>query len=175
MRASRGNDKIIFNSTQSIYNTEVYGSDSTGTLAGNDSIVLAGYTVQTSTVYGGAGDDTMIIGDYGTPADAQILKVDVRGFAGDDSITFGGSFVSSTLNAGSGNDTLAIAATTGTSASTATEFYAGTGSDSVNHSMVKTSPFTVTLQQPTLQAVLIPSKSLASPHRPFTAQLVVTL
>ena len=61
---NRGNDKILFNSTYSIFNTEVYGSDSTGTLAGNDSIALAGLTVNTSTVYGGAGNDTIFVGDY---------------------------------------------------------------------------------------------------------------
>ena len=92
---NRGDDKIVFNSTYSIFNTEVYGSDSTGTLAGNDSIILGGQTVQTSTVYGGAGADTIIVGDYGTDAgNAQLLKVDVNGFAGADSIQIGGSFVS---------------------------------------------------------------------------------
>ena len=64
-------------------------------------------------------------------SDAQLLKIDVQGFAGADSIQIGGSFVSSTIKAGDGNDTLAIAATTGSSASSATEFYAGAGSDSI--------------------------------------------
>ena len=115
IEGNRGGDSIIFASTYSIFNTEVYGSDSTGTLTGADSIVLSGNTVQTSTVYGGAGADTLIIGNYSSPTSAQLLKIDVQGFAGDDSIQFGGSFVSSTLTAGAGNDTLDIKATTGTS------------------------------------------------------------
>ena len=90
---NRGNDKIVFNSTQSVFNTEVYGSDSTGTLAGNDSLALGGFTVQTSTVYGGAGTDTIFVGDYANQG-GQILKVDVHAFAGNDSIKVGGSFVS---------------------------------------------------------------------------------
>ena len=122
---------LIFNSTQSVFNTKVYGSDETGTLTGSDSIVVAGNTVQTSTVYGGAGADTLFVGNYGTPADAQILKVNVQGFDGADSIRFGGSFVSSTMNAGAGDDTIAIQSTTGSSSSSATSFYAGTGADSV--------------------------------------------
>ena len=130
LAGNRSNDKIVFASTYSIYNTEVYGSDSTGTLAGNDSLALGGITVATSTVYGGAGADTIFVGDYAN-AGGQILKADVQGFAGDDSIRFGGSFVSSTLNAGAGNDTIAIKGSTGASASTATSFYAGTGADSV--------------------------------------------
>ena len=69
---NRGNDKILFNSTYSIFNTEVYGSDSTGTLSGNDSIALAGLTVNTSTVYGGAGNDTIFVGDYANRA-GQVL------------------------------------------------------------------------------------------------------
>ena len=127
LEGNRGNDKIVFRSTYSVFNTEVYGSDSTGTLAGNDSLALGGLTVQTSTVYGGAGNDTIFVGDYDNQG-GQVLKVDVAGFAGDDSIRFGGSLVSSTLNAGSGNDTLAIATSTD---STASSFYAGAGSDSV--------------------------------------------
>ena len=77
---NRGDDKIVFNSTYSIFNTEVYSSDSTGTLAGNDSIILGARTVQTSTVYGGAGTDTIIVGDYSTASNAQLLKIDVNGF-----------------------------------------------------------------------------------------------
>ena len=107
---NRGNDKIVFNSTYSIFNTEVYGSDSTGTLAGNDSIVLGGNTIQTSTVYGGAGADTIIVGDYAGPSALKFSRL-ILAFAGDDSISFGGSFVSSTLNAGAGNDTIAIKST----------------------------------------------------------------
>ena len=53
LAGNRGDDKIDFSSsTNSVFNTKVYGSDETGTLAGNDSIVLGAYTVQTSTVYG---------------------------------------------------------------------------------------------------------------------------
>ena len=109
------------------FNTEVYGSDSTGTLAGNDSLALGGFTVQTSTVYGGAGTDTIFVGDYSGKG-GQILKADVNAFAGNDSIKVGGSFVSSTVKAGAGNDTIAIAANT---SSSATSFYAGAGADSV--------------------------------------------
>ena len=127
---NRGADKIVFNSTQSVFNTEVYGSDSTGTLAGNDSLALGALTVQTSTVYGGAGNDTIFVGDYSGRA-GQFLKVDVDAFAGADSIKVGGSMVSVTVNAGAGNDTIAISTSTGASASTATEFYADAGADSV--------------------------------------------
>ena len=53
---NRGSDKLILaSSTNSMLNSTIYGSDSTGTLTGNDSIVLGAYTAQTSTVYGGAG------------------------------------------------------------------------------------------------------------------------
>ena len=127
---NRSNDKIVFNSTYSVFNTEVYGSDSTGTLAGNDSLALGALTLQTSTVYGGAGNDTIFVGDYANRA-GQVLKVDVAGFAGDDSIRFGGSLVSSTVNAGSGNDTLAISTSTGEGANPGSSFVAGAGSDSV--------------------------------------------
>ena len=93
---------------------------------------MGGRTVQTSTVYGGAGADTIIFGDYTTPGNAQLLKVDAKAFAGADSIEVGGSFVSSTVSAGAGNDTLAINTTASSStASTATEFYAGAGADSI--------------------------------------------
>ena len=162
-------------STQSIFNSKVYGSDATGTLAGNDSIVLAGNTVQTSTVYGGAGTDTLIIGNYSSAADAQLLKIDVQGFAGDDSIQFGGSFVSSTLTAGAGNDTLDIAATTGTSASSATEFYAGTGSDSVKISSGQNLTIYADSSASDTAGGADSSKSLVSPHRPFMALQVATL
>ena len=64
-------------------------------------------------------------------ADGQILKVDVNAFAGDDSIKFGGSFVSSTLNAGAGNDTIAIHKHRQHSFLQQYSFYAGTGADSV--------------------------------------------
>ena len=175
IEGNRGNDKIIFASTQSIFNSKVYGSDATGTLAGNDSIVLAGNTVQTSTVYGGAGSDTLIIGNYSSAADAQLLKIDVQGFAGDDSIQFGGSFVSSTLTAGAGNDTLDIAATTGTSASSATEFYAGTGSDSVNVSSGQNLTIYGDSSASDTAGGADSSKSLVSPHRPFMALQVATL
>ena len=133
LAGNRGDDKIDFSaSTNSVFNTKVYGSDETGTLAGNDSIVLGGYTVQTSTVYGGAGADTLFIGD--TSGDdnlaVQILKTDIQAFAGNDSIAAGGSFVSTTVKAGEGNDTLFVNATQGT-ASASTEFYAGAGNDFV--------------------------------------------
>ena len=38
----------------------ILGSDITGTIGGNDSLSLAAATLQTSTVYGGAGDDTLL-------------------------------------------------------------------------------------------------------------------
>ena len=56
-----GADTIIFNSTTAVFNTEVYGSDSAGTDTGADSIVVGARTIQTSTVYGGAGADTLIL------------------------------------------------------------------------------------------------------------------
>ena len=63
---------------------------------------------------------------------AQLLKIDVQGFDGADSIRIGGSLVSTTVTAGDGNDTLAIKTTATTAtASTATEFYAGKGTDSI--------------------------------------------
>ena len=127
---NRGADKIVFNSTYSVFNTVFPGSDSTGPLAGNDSLALGALTVQTSTVYGGAGNDTIFVGDYSGRA-GQVLKVDVDAFAGADSIKVGGSMVSVTVNAGAGNDTIAISTSTGASASTATEFYADAGADSV--------------------------------------------
>ena len=111
----------------------MYGSDSTGTLTGADSIALGAYTIQTSTVYGGAGADTIFVGD--TSGDdnlaVQILKADIKGFAGNDSIAAGGSFVSTTVSAGEGNDTIFVNATSG-SESASTEFYAGAGNDFVS-------------------------------------------
>ena len=58
-----GADTIILNSTTSVYNTEVYGSNSAGTDTGADSIIVGARTIQTSTVYGGAGADTLILGE----------------------------------------------------------------------------------------------------------------
>ena len=121
---NRGNDKIVFNSTQSVFNTEVYGSDSTGTLAGNvlwPSQVSLSKPLRSTAVlelhhFG------VLLGKGG-----QILKADVNAFAGNDSIKVGGSFVSSTVKAGAGNDHRDRSQ----HFFFTTSFYAGTGADSV--------------------------------------------
>ena len=103
-----GADTIILNGTTSIFNTGVYGSAAAGTDTSVDSIVSA-TTIQTSTVYGGAGTDTLILGNG---LSTQVVEGDFRGFAGNDSISANGSFVNTTVRAGSGNDTLFIAGRT---------------------------------------------------------------
>ena len=70
-----GADKIILASTTSVFNTELYGSSSAGTDTGADSIVVSARTVQTSSVYGGAGADTLLLGNL---ASGQFVDVDIR-------------------------------------------------------------------------------------------------
>ena len=79
-----GADTIILNGTTSVYNTEIYGSDSAGTDTAADSIVVGARTIQTSTVYGGAGADTLILGETSTAISS--LKLTIRAFAGNDSV-----------------------------------------------------------------------------------------
>ena len=59
-------------------------------------------TIQTSTVYGGAGNDTIIFGGSDETA-TQIIEADVNAFAGADSINAVGSFVTTTIKAGTGD------------------------------------------------------------------------
>ena len=95
----------------------------------SDSIVVSATTIQTSTVYGGAGGDTPILGNG---LSTQVVEGDFRGFAGNDSISANGSFVNTTVRAGSGNDTLFIAGRTASGeGSSNSAFYAGTGTDSL--------------------------------------------
>ena len=159
-----------------VFNTKVYGSDATGTLAGNDSIVLAGNTVQTSTVYGGAGSDTLIIGNYSTPADAQLLKIDVQGFAGDDSIQF--RWILCFLHPSKLVQEMTPSISLQRLDPVRLPLLSSMRAQALTRSKslpVKTSPFTVTLLLQTLLAVPIPSKSLVSLHRPFMALQVATL
>ena len=115
-------------SAATVINSTILGSDTTGTIAGNDSLSLAATTLQTSTVYGGAGNDTMLLGGATNHA-AGIIEVDVKAFAGADSIKLL-VHLSPTVDSGAGDDTLWINTNTATaSASTATAFYAGTGAD----------------------------------------------
>ena len=119
---------LILKNTGTLLNSTVLGSDITGTIAGNDSLSIAALTLQTSTVYGGAGNDTIIFGSTNT--NTQIVDVTFNAFAGADSINAVGSFVSTTVNAGSGNDTMFVnTSTAGVLASSDTQFYAGTGAD----------------------------------------------
>ena len=128
---NRGDDKILLKNTGTLINSTVLGSDITGTIAGNDSLSISAVTLQTSTVYGGAGNDTIIFGGSDEAA-SQIIEADVRAFAGADSINAVGSFVSTTVRAGAGADTLFInTSSTSATASTATEFYGGAGADQV--------------------------------------------
>ena len=125
-----GADSIVFESTNSVFNTELYGSNSAGTDTGADSIVVNAVTVQTSSVYGGAGADTLLLA--GSLGSGQFVDVDVNAFAGDDSVNITGSFVSTTVAGGTGNDTIFIGGHTVSGAgSTATAFYAGDGTDSL--------------------------------------------
>ena len=126
-----GADKLIFNTTNSVFNTEIYGSDSAGTDTGADSIVIAAQTVQTSTVYGGgAGADTLILS--GNLASGQFIEGDFNAFAGNDSVNVTGSFVSTTVQGGAGNDTIFISGRTASGeGSSATAFYGGDGTDSL--------------------------------------------
>jgi Ca2+-binding RTX toxin-like protein len=122
---------MVLAGANQILNSTILGSDITGTLTGADSLSIDAVTIQTSTVYGGAGNDTILFG--GTNANTQIISGDFRAFAGSDSISAVGSFVSSTVRAGSGNDTMYInTSTAGTTASTATEFYGGIGADLIS-------------------------------------------
>ena len=69
-----------------------------------------------------SGDDNLAV---------QILKADIKAFAGNDSVVVGGSFVSSTVAAGAGSDTLFVNATSG-STNASSEFYAGAGDDFIS-------------------------------------------
>ena len=125
-----GADSIILNSTSSVYNTAIYGSDSSGTDTSNDSIVIGARTIQTSTVYGGAGADTLILGESSTLG--QFVDGDYRAFAGNDSVAVTGSFVSVTVRGGTGNDTISITGDTASGeGSSNTAIYAGDGTDSL--------------------------------------------
>ena len=122
---------LILGGATTILNSTILGSDATGTIAGDDSPYIKATTLQTSTVYGGAGNDTLSFG--GSASTGQLIELDVNAFAGADSISASGSYVSSTVNAGSGADTLHIATSSaGSTASTATDFYAGAGADLVS-------------------------------------------
>ena len=69
---NRGDDKLTLASKSTILNSTILGSDTTGTIAGNDSLNLSARTIQTSTVYGGAGNDTIL---FGRPAPTpKLLK-----------------------------------------------------------------------------------------------------
>jgi len=131
IQGNLGNDIINFGSTNSFMNSTIHGSDSTGTLTGSDSIILGAITIQTSTVFGGAGNDTILINStvlnaaYATSG--QLINLQINGFGGADSIAVAGSFVSTTVLAGAGNDTLFINANT---ASFGLGIYGGVGSDS---------------------------------------------
>ena len=125
-----GADSVILNSTTSIYNTEVYGSDSAGTDTGADSIEVGARTFQTTTVYGGAGADTLILGESATLG--QFVDADIRAFAGNDSVAITGSFVSTTVRGGTGNDTINIDGDVAAGeSSSSTAIYAGDGTDSI--------------------------------------------
>ena len=124
---NRGDDQADSCQQSTILNSTILGSDTTGTIAGNDSLNLSARTIQTSTVYGGAGNDTILFGQ--TSTNTQIVEADVRAFGGADSITAIGSFVSSTVSAGSGNDTIYIQTSAATASSTATSFYGDAGAD----------------------------------------------
>ena len=69
-----GADTILLNGSNSVFNTEVYGSNSAGTDTGADSLEIKAQTVQTSTVYGGAGGDTLLLS--GNLANGQFVEVD---------------------------------------------------------------------------------------------------
>ena len=81
---NRGDDKLTLASKSTILNSTILGSDTTGTIAGNDSLNLSARTIQTSTVYGGAGNDTILFGQ--TSTNTQIVEADIRAFGGADSI-----------------------------------------------------------------------------------------
>ena len=84
LAGNRGADTISFSGTH-VMNSTVLGSDITGTLAGNDSLSLGAATIQTSTVYGGAGNDTIFFG--ATNTSTQVVAADFNAFAGADSIS----------------------------------------------------------------------------------------
>ena len=102
LAGNRGSDKLVLQGATTILNSTILGGDISGTLAGNDSLSLAVNTLQTSTVYGGAGNDTIAF------AATQVIETDVKAFAGADSLSVTGSFVSTTVSAGAGADTLFI-------------------------------------------------------------------
>ena len=121
IEGNRGSDKLLLKNTGTLINSTVLGSDITGTIAGNDSLSISAKTYQTSTVYGGAGNDTILFGV--TAANTQVISSDFQAFAGTDSISAVGSFVSTSVKAGSGDDTLFISASSaGSTASTASAF-----------------------------------------------------
>ena len=125
-----GADSIILNSSNSVFNTEVYGSDSAGTDTGADSIVVKAQTIQTSTVYGGAGADTLLL--VAILAAVNSLTSTSKLSLADDSVNINGSFVSTTVRGGAGNDTIFIGGHTVSGAgSSSTAFYAGDGTDSL--------------------------------------------
>ena len=93
-----GGDSIILNSTNFCLQHRGFGSDSNGTDSGADSIEIGARTIQTSTVYGGAGADTLILGESATLG--QMVDVDINALAGDDSVAVTGSFVSATVKGG---------------------------------------------------------------------------
>ena len=72
----------FLNGSTVILNSTILGGDISGTLAGNDSLSIAATTLQTSTVYGGAGADTILIGST-----TQVVDVDINAFAGADSLS----------------------------------------------------------------------------------------
>ena len=100
IEGNRGADKLLLKNTGTLINSTVLGSDITGTIAGNDSLSISAKTYQTSTVYGGAGNDTILFG--GTAANTQVISSDFQAFAGTDSISAVGSFVSTSVKAGAG-------------------------------------------------------------------------
>ena len=68
----------------------------------------------------------------GNLGSGQFVDVESRAFAGDDSVNITGFFVSTTVQGGSGNDTIFIGGHTVSGAgSSSTAFYAGDGTDSL--------------------------------------------
>ena len=167
-----GADTIMLNGTTSVFNTEVYGSDSAGTDTGIDSLVISARTVQTSTVYGGAGTDTLILGD--TVAATQIIEGDFNAFAGNDSVAVTGSFVSTTVTGGTGDDTIFISGRTNSGeGSSHTSFYGGKGTTA----SLPPVAVSVCLAAPALiphQMALIPSASTTFLNRLSTVHPVLT-
>ncbi len=92
-----GNDDIL---VEDRYNhAEVHAG------AGDDTILVQGSTYQTAEVDGGSGDDTITVkGNDSAPV------LTVNGGEGDDSITLSGTYTSSTVDGGDGNDVITAGA-----------------------------------------------------------------